>query len=146
MRVGASLEVRFQGPPQQTDGHAQAALGGFGRRIRPQRLHDLIPRENAARPGEQQLQERAGLLPTPLSALDRNPSPQDLELAEEVDLEARRFDHIPSKLTLDSLVSISTITGQGTERIPQMGDFFRDSGPALRGVLLARNKSVTLGR
>ena len=35
VRVGASLEVRFQGPPQQTDGHAQAALGCFGRRIRP---------------------------------------------------------------------------------------------------------------
>jgi hypothetical protein len=47
---------------------------------------------------------------------------------------------------LDSFVPISTITGRGAERIPQMGYFFGDFGLAFRGVFLARNKSVTLGR
>ena len=132
----ATLEVRLQSTSQQADGYPQATLGCLGRRTRPQRVDDLVPRENAAGPGKQELQERAGLLTIPLLFPDRNPLPQDPELAEEAYLDTRRCDHAlsePGGSVLAMPDTGVTVLGNGTERITQMSDFVLDA----RGANLA---------
>lgn len=64
--VGAALKFRLQHPAQEAHGRPQAPVRGLRRHSRPQRLHDLVARKRSARAGEQQLQQRAGLLPSPL--------------------------------------------------------------------------------